>query len=386
MASVSSTGSAFPMIQNRVYKGSIDEDEFDDDQFPLPPPPSSSIPSRHRFPMSPSYENSREEFPDEPLHEYEDMNRLAAQVKLHGRTQSQRPRKKVNDVYERVPRTDGQLSFRKSGRSHKNSGSSDSCESGDSTRERAQIFWRFLAIMAVVLALVALIGSLLVLLGVVAPSCTCKREVLPENAKIVAEPPPNEYVLQALKDLETNITVLHSMVGERDATIRELKANNQQQQDQIKKLQERSIVVASGTEGPRYNLSDLRGPQGLDGAQGAKGDVGPQGPRGPRGLQGPGNLTQCKYRMMTSTPFTADNQGSGTDVLLEEPLGQKVLGVACSTYGTSEYNLEHKTNPKSGNSQYKCICRGKSRYFPNGGPSDGTSRCILHYWICPTAS
>lgn len=373
------------MISNRVYKGSIDEDEFDEDQFPLPPPPSSSIPSRHHFPVSPSYENSREEFPDEPLHEYEDMNRLAAQVKLNGRTPSQRPRKKVNDVYQRVPRNEVQSSFKKNGRSHTNSGSSDSCESGDSTRERAQIFWRFLAIMAIVLALVALIGSLLVLLGVVAPSCTCKREVVPEKLKAPVDDTSfsNRYVLELLDNLKTNITVLHSMVWERDVAIRELKENNRQQQDQIKKLQKRPIVMGSGDDGPRYNLSDLRGPRGFEGAQG---EVGPQGPRGPVGPQGVGNLTQCQYKVKESTPFTADEHGSGTDVYLDEPQDQKVLGVTCSTEGTSEYNLEYETNKRSGKAQYKCICRGKSRYFPNGGPSPGTSRCYLHYWICPTTS
>lgn len=383
MASVSSTGSAFPMIPNRVYKSSIDEDEFDDDQFPLPPPPSSSIPSRHRFPSSPSYENSREEFLDEPMHEYEDMNRLAAQVKLHGRTPSQRPRKKANEVYERVPRGEGQSSFRKTGHPHTNSGSSDSCESGDSTKESAQIFWRFLAIMAVILSLMALIGSLLVLLGVVAPNCTCKKEILPEKDTVVAASSSNEHILQVLKDLKTNITVLHLMVGERDATIRELKNNNRQQQGQIKKLQERPIVIGTGAGGPKYNLSDLRGPRGLEGARGAKGEIGPQGPRGP---QGQGNLTQCQYLVMKSTPFTADEQGSGSDVVLHEPQGKKVFGVTCSTFGTSEYNLEYKTNPNSGHQQYKCICRGKSMYFPNGGPIDGAARCYLHYWICPATS
>ena len=389
MASVSSTGSAFPMITNRVYKGSIDEDELDEEQFPLPPPPapsSSSIPSRHRFPSSPSYENSREEFIDQPLHQYEDMNRLAAQVKLHGRTPSQRPRKKNNEIYERVPKSETNSSFKKSSHSYSTSASSDSCDSGNG--ESSKMFWRMVIIIAILLALAALIASLLVALGVVAPHCACVKEIGPVQDKVVASPTQSETLLETVKQLQTNITDVYLMLKGRDATIANLKRSNNQQQKQIEKLQGRPIVIDSKHE-YKYNFSTLRGPRGPIGPTGPRGEKGEQGAvgaRGPKGSQGMGNLTQCTYHLMESTPFTADEQGSGSDVVLLEPRGHKVFGVTCSSKGTSEYNLESTINSAFGDRQYKCICRGKSRYFPHGGPSDGTARCYLHYWICPVFS
>ncbi|XP_022786229.1 macrophage scavenger receptor types I and II-like isoform X4 [Stylophora pistillata] len=131
----------------------------------------------------------------------------------------------------------------------------------------------------------------------------------------------------------------------------------------------------NGTDGVNGQQGD-KGPQGDKGQQGAAGPGGPPGPQGPQGPPGAGNFSQCVYDHREET--TTSGPSVTRKTILEEPVGKKILGVACSTNQAAEYNLE--VEKVSGKYFYRCICRGESSLVT---PKENQMKCILHFWECP---
>ena len=380
MASVNSRADLFPNRAFTPISGSDEAMEEDPEwqaRMPLKP--------RHHS----SYENMNGQggqgFVDDPNHQYEDPGRLTQQSSFRGGGggRGQRPlpgkpspRRKMNDAYEPVRSKQRKRTF-----------TDESYDSDNYYRINCGKLTRFVAFIALLLALAAVVVVLLILLGVLSvPGChECKKELVPVSEE--SSSGLSQDVWRVIKELRSNVSALQLSLRRKDEIISELQRRDTEHADRIVELEKKAnyrVIVSNGTN---VNISELvgpRGPPGIPGPAGERGNDGADGKDGKRGERGPGNMTLCRYVRKESTAFTADERGNGMNVAVNEPDGSRILGVTCSTHGTTEYNLKSQLVGRL--RQYECECRGRSILFPINGPNSGEARCYIHYWICPLIS
>ena len=374
MASVNSRAELFP---NRAFSptGSDDLMMEEDPEF------------QARMPLKPrhhsSYENMNgRSFTDDLSHQYEDPAKLKDEVfqkQNRGRPALPAPsrsgkRKKVNEVYEPV-HTNKQ-------RKRTFTDESDSCDGYH--RDTCSKLFKVMAFVGFLFALAALTLLILIMLGILStPSCRdCKKELVPGQTSAAQATGSIEELWNVIKKLRSNVSELNLAVRRKDEVISQLQRRDLEHTDKIAELERKAKMVVVNDK--KYNISNLvgpRGPPGIDGSTGPKGQDGVDGKPGKPGKPGPGNMTLCRYGSIKSAPFTAHISG-GQDVVVTEEPRERIIGVTCSTLGTSEYNLESALTADK-KRQYRCECRGQSSVFR---AAVGRAVCILHYWICPLIS
>lgn len=369
MASVNSRAELFP---NRAFTPTGSDDLMMDDD----PEFQARMPLRHHS----SYENMNgRSFTDD--HQYEDPGKLANEVFCGqnrgkpalpaSRSENKRPRKKLNEAYEPVHSKHRRRTF---------TDESDSCD--DYHKDTCSKVFKVMAFTGFLFALAALAVLVMLMLGVLAtPSCQdCKKELVPGQSSAQASGSVEE-LWNVLKELRSNVSELNAAVKRKDEIISQLQRRDVEHTDKIEELERKAnnqVVVVNNT---KFNFSSFVGPRGPPGIAGSAGPKGEDGLDGKPGKTGPGNLTLCRYRVLKSAPFTAHSSG-GSDVVVTEQAGERIIGVTCSTLGTTEYNLKSGVNSAK-NRQYQCVCRGQSSVF---SARPGRAECILHYWSCPLIS
>lgn len=370
MASVNSRAELFP---NRAYSPTGSDDLMMDDD----PEFQARVPLRHHS----SYENMNgRSFTDDSSHQYEDPGKLANEVFRRqsrekpalpaSRSDNKRPRKKLNEAYEPVSSK------------HRRRTLTDESDSSDGYhRDTCSKVFKVMAFAGFLFSLAALAVLIMLMLGVLAtPSCQdCKKELVPGQNSPQASGSVEE-LWNVIKELRSNVSALNTAVKRKDEIISQLQRRDVEHNDKIEELERianQQVVVVNNT---KFNFSSLVGPRGPPGIAGPAGPKGEDGLDGKPGKTGPGNLTLCRYRTLKSAPFTADQAGS--NVVVTEQAGERIIGVTCSTLGASEYNLKSGVNSAK-NRQYQCVCRGQSSVF---SARPGRAECILHYWSCPIIS
>ena len=371
MASVNSRAE---LVTNRAFTptGSDDLMMDDDPEFQV------RMPLKPRHPSS--YENMNgRSFTDDPSHQYEDPGKLADEVFQNrgrpalpaNRSGNKRPRRKMNEAYEPVHTKQRKRTF-----------TEESDESDGYHRDGCSRLFKVMAFTGFLFALAAVAVLVMLMLGVLStPSCQdCKKELVPGQSSAQASGSVDE-LWNAIKELRANVSALTAAVRRKDAVISQLQRRDVEHTDQIAELERKAkdqVVVVNNS---KFNYSSLVGPRGPPGIDGPAGPKGEDGKDGKPGKPGPGNMTLCQYNTQKSAPFTAHSSG-GQDVVVTEQPGQRIVGVTCSTLGTSEYNLKSIVN-SANNRQYQCQCRGQSSVFR---AAPGRAECILHYWTCPLIS
>lgn len=379
MASVNSRAELFP---NRAYSptGSDDLMIDEDPEFQARMP----LKTGHHS----SYENMNgRSYTDDLSHQYEDPAKLKDEVfqkQSRGRPLpvpsrsgkkegDRRKRKKVNEVYEPVNTNQRKRTFTDE--------SDSSCDGYH--RDKCSKCFKIMAFVGFVLALAALaIGSLLVLGILSIPSCgDCKKELVPSQSTAAQASGSTEELWNVIKKLQSNMSELNAVVRRKDQVISQLQKRDLEHTDKIAELERKARDLVVIVNNKKFNVSEFVGPPGPPGIDGPPGPKGEDGVDGKPGKQGPGNMTLCRYSSKESAPFTASSSGLADVVVTEQP-GERIIGVSCSTLGTSEYNLRSVLNAAN-NRQYQCRCRGRSFMFPAAA---GKALCILHYWSCPLIS
>lgn len=379
MASVNSRAELVP---NRAYSPTGSDDLMMDDdpeiqaRMPLKPRP------RHHS----SYENMNDRcFTDDSSHQYEDPAKLANEV-FHSQNRgrpalpvpsnnNKRPRKKENEAYEPV-----------SSKQRKRTYTDESDSSGGYHRDTCSKLFKGMAFTGFLFALAALAVVVLLMLGMLTiPSCRdCKKELVPgqtigsSGAQAVGS---IQELWNVVKELRSSVSELNASVKMKDEIISQLQKRDLEHTNKIAELERKAshkVLVVNDT---KFNFSSLVGPRGQPGIDGAPGTKGLDGLDGKPGKPGPGNMSLCRYMKEESVLFTAE-ASNGQNVIVREQRGSRIIGVTCSTLGTSEYNLVSQLDA-SNMRQYKCQCRGRSSVFPAG---TGRALCIVHYWICPIIS
>ena len=367
MASVNSRAELFP---NRAFTptGSDDLMMDDDPEF------------QAKMPLSPrhhsSYENMNGKVYMDESHEYEDPSRLKDEVfrsRNRGRplpdpkkSSNKRPRKKANEVYEPVQTKERRRTF-----------TDESEFSNEYQKDRCPTLFKILAFAGCLFGLASLAVILMVMLGILSmPAChECKKEIVPDSASQASG--STQELWQMVEELKANMTDLSLAVRRKDKVIAQLQKRDLEHTNEIAELERKASHPVIVSNDSQINIS------GLIGARGPPGIPGPTGPKGEDGKAGPGNMSLCSYEIKEGVPFTADSLGSGQNVIVEEKKGYKIVGVTCSTRGTSEYNLKSEVNEQTNLRQYQCECRGQSLVFAAG---PGRAMCIMHYWMCPLIS
>lgn len=339
MASVDSNHS-----NGRVFSSSHDSRvrEYDDQDFEM------------RVPLQPSSYENMNNFVDDPSHQYEDP------VRFQG---DKMPRKKTNDLYEPAKR----------GKRRRFTDSlSEGSYDNPSQRDPCWLCVRITVFLVFFLALAALALIALIVFGFLPiKGCTSCSAENTEDGRVASVSRSSE-LWEIVKELRANVSELSETLKEKNNVIEDLQRRDTEQGKKLAELESKQPVFVE--DGKLVNVTTLigrRGPRGYNGSQGAA---------GARGLAGKRNLSLCRYVVAESLPYTADS-GSGQNVEIMEGKGQKIMGVSCSTVGSSEYNL--KSNLRSNVRQYECECRGESTLFPQGGANPGKSYCYIHYWTCP---
>lgn len=371
MASVNSRAELFP---NRAFSptGSDDLMMDEDPEFQVRMP----LKPRHHS----SYENMNgQSFTDDLGHQYEDPAKLKDEVfqkQSRGRPvpvpSRSGKRKKVNEVYEPVNTNQRKRTF---------TDESDSCDSYH--RDTCSKCFKIMAFLGFFLALAASAVLIMLILGVLStPSCgDCKKELVPGQTSAAQATGSTEELWNVIKKLKSNVSKLNAAVKRKDEVISQLQKRDLEHTDKIAELEKKAKDLVVVVNNKKFNVSEFIGPRGPPGIDGPAGPKGEDGLDGKPGKPGPGNMTLCRYGSKESAPFTADTSGGQNVVVTEEP-GERIIGVTCSTLGTSEYNLMSVLNAAK-NRQYQCRCRGQSSVFR---ASAGKALCILHYWTCPLIS
>ncbi|XP_032240402.2 uncharacterized protein LOC116619587 [Nematostella vectensis] len=347
---MSSVGSRaeFP---NRVYTPSpepCDDPFFDHDTEPFRPRKHSSYEEMNGFTK------------EGQLHQYEDPRGLLDQVKRLNQNpppcgdSRARPRKKMNDLYERC-RADSEI-----------------CSSSENSHHKSQRRCKGMplcVLIAILFGIGALALSVLVLAGILVPkACSrCLTEDVHTDASVSASS-STAQLLMMVRNLHNNVTHLSKKLEAKEAVIKRLLRSDDEQNHQLLKLAHPSAGHGGG------EIEILRGPHGFNGSRGPPGIQGPQGERGPMGPRAASvNFSSCVYREK-STAFTP-SAVSGHDVSVREPKGWVVMAAVCSTEGAVQSNL--KRLQAASLVQYNCQCRGRDTSYPS------TARCYIHYWLCP---
>lgn len=366
MASVNSRAELFP---NRAFSptGSddlmMDEDPEFQARMPLKP--------RHHS----SYENMNgRSFTDDLSHQYEDPAKLKDEVfekQSRGRPlpvpNRSGKRKRVNEVYEPVNTNQRKRTF---------TDESDTCDGYH--RDTCNKLFKIMAFFGFIVALATLAVLIVLFLGLLSiPGCRdCKKELVPGQTSPAQATGSTEELWNAIKKLKSNVSELNAAVKRKDKVISQLQKRDLEHTDKIAELEKKAKDLVVIVNNKKFNISQFVGPRGPPGIDGPAGPKGEDGVDGKPGKPGPGNMTLCHY-VEKSVSFTAGTSAD-QDVGVTETPKQRIIGVTCSTLGTSEYNLSSEFNGK--NRYYRCRCKGWSSLFqaPNRRAS-----CILHYWTCP---
>ncbi|CAH3128088.1 unnamed protein product [Pocillopora meandrina] len=153
-----------------------------------------------------------------------------------------------------------------------------------------------------------------------------------------------------------------------------------------------NVSKLQGPIGPRgFNGSQgaigPAGPQGFNGTQGTQGVIGPpgfngsRGPPGPQGPNGAGDFSQCEHKTEDLTgnqnPVTGNSLPTPVKVIKGEPIGKRIVGVACTTDHAQLYLLSTKIKTSNKQLFYYCSCYG------HHGRGQAAIQCVMHYWECP---
>ena len=308
--------------------------------------------------------------------EYEDPDRF--KEVFHSRNQGRplpdprksgnnRPKEKANEVYEPVQTKHGQR-----WRTFTN----DESEFSDAGN-RCPTLFKILAFAGCLFGLTALAVITMLMMEILStPAChVCKpKEIVPGCSSQASG--STQELWQMIEELRANVTNLSLSVTRRDEMIAQLQKRTDAE---LEKKTSYPVIVSNNSQ--INTIDGARGPDtGIPGPAGPKGE---DGLDGKPGKPGPGNMSLCRYMSRESVHFTADSSGNGQNVIVAEPKGYKIVGVTCSTRGTSEYNLKSELNDLTNVRQYECECRGRSLVFAAGS---GHSTCIIHYWMCPVIS
>lgn len=370
MASVNSRAELFP---NRAYSPTGSDDLTMDED------PEIQI----RMPLKPRHQSSYENmngrgFTDDLGHQYEDPAKLKDEVfQKQSRGRPLPPsrsgkRKKVNEVYEAVNTNQRKRTF---------TDESDTCDGYH--RDTCSKCFKIMAFLGFLFALGASAVLIMLMVGVLStPSCRdCKKELVPDQTSAAQATGSTEELWNVIKKLKSNMSKLHAAVKRKDKVISQLQKRDLEHTDKIAELEKKAKDLVVVVNNKKFNVSEFVGPRGPPGIDGPVGPKGEDGVDGKPGRPGPGNMTLCRYASKQSAPFTAFSSG-GLDVVVTEASGERIVGVTCSTLGTSEYNLRSWANAAK-NRQYQCRCRGQSSVFRAAA---GKALCILHYWTCPLIS
>ena len=319
-------------------------------------------PLRHQS----SYENMNSvTFADQSDHQYDE---------LHGHERKNRP--------QAAPCTGPCNSGDRNGTPRKKASedaneSADSCE-GPHQDASSKVF-SILAFVGFFFALAVLLAVMFLAVGVLSPpDCyECTNDLAPSSGRASGL---RQELLVVIKELSSNVSELNAMVKSKEETISQLQTRDVELTGKIAELERKTlhrVVVINNTNA---NLSNFTGQQGPLGYAGAAGLGGEDGLDGKSGKRGPGNMTLCRYMSREGVPFTADPSGIGHKVNVTEEPGYKILGVACSTFGTAEYNFKSEVNSTTNVRRHECECKGQSKVF-QAEPEQ--AKCTIHYWICP---
>lgn len=371
MASVNSRAELFP---NRAFSptGSddlmMDEDPEFQARMPLKP--------RHHS----SYENMNgRSFTDDLSHQYEDPAKLKDEVfekQSRGRPlpvpNRSGKRKRVNEVYEPVNTNQRKRTF---------TDESDTCDGYH--RDSCSKLFKIMAFLGFFFALATLAFLIVLFLGILPiPGCRdCKKELVPGQTSPAQATGSTEELWNVIKKLKSNVSELNAAVKRKDKVISQLQKRDLEHTDKIADLEKKAKDLVVVVNNKKFNVSEFVGPRGPPGIDGPAGPKGEDGVDGNPGKPGSGNMTLCRYVSEESVSFTAGTSVGENVVVTEEP-GERIIGVTCSTLGTSEYNLSSGFNDAK-NRYYRCRCRGRSSMFP---AAVGKASCILHYWTCPLIS
>lgn len=339
-----------------------------------------------RMPLKPrhhsSYENMNgRSFTDDSSHQYEDPGKLTDEVfrvQNRGRpalpasrSSNKHPRRKVNEAYEPVSSKQRRRTF-----------TEESDSSDGYHRDTCSKVFKIMAFLGFLFALAASAMLVLLMLGILStPSCQdCKKELVPGQISAQATGSIDE-LWNVIKELKSNVSALNAAVKRKEEVILQLQRRDLEHTGKIAELERKANSQVVVVKDSKFNVSSLVGPRGPPGIAGPTGPKGQDGLDGKPGKPGPGNMTLCRYMSRKSAPFTAHSSG-GQDVVVTEQPGEKIVGVTCSTLGTSEYNLKSAENTAK-HRQYRCECRGQSSVFR---AATGRAECILHYWSCPLIS
>lgn len=215
-----------------------------------------------------------------------------------------------------------------------------------------------LSIPALLLAILLIAGTLPILN---CGSCN-KMEPFPKGKKEEAStisPLMQERLWNVIRQVKSNLSRIEKSLKERDAKILRLQEQGLKRAGKIAELERKFTYRVYVFNGTAINVTDAD----IDLTTGKLRDK---------------NLTTCNYKREEGTQFTADESTSG-NVIVTEKKGYKILGVACSTIGASEYNLNSHIS-RASLRQYECECTGRSSTFKSGNA--GLAKCIIHYWIC----
>lgn len=370
MASVNSRAELFP---NRAFSptGSddlmMDEDPEFQARMPLKP--------RHHS----SYENMNDRsFTDDLSHQYEDPAKLKDEVfqkQSRGRPlpvpSRSGKRKKVNEVYEPVNTNQRKRTF---------TDESDTCDGYH--RDPCSKCFKIMAFLGFFFALAASAVLIMLSLGMLpTPSCRdCKKELVPGKTSAAQGATGSmEELWIVIKKLKSNVSELNAAVRRKDEVISQLQKRDLEHTDKIAELEKKAKDLVVVVNNKKFNVSEFLGPRGPPGIDGPAGPKGEDGVDGKPGKPGPGNMTLCRYVSKQSVSFTVGTSISGNVLVTEEPR-ERIIGVTCSTLGTSEYNLSSWVNGAK-KRQYRCQCGGQSLLF-----RASAGKCIIHYWTCPLTS
>ena len=325
-----------------------------------------------------SYENMNgRRFVDDPSHQYEDPSKLADEVfqsqgrgRPHppSRSGNKRPRRKTNEAYEPVPYS------QKRRRTF-----TDDSDDGYH-RDTCNKLFKVMAFFGFLFGLGAAVVVVMLMLGIMfVPGCDdCKKEIVPSQSSTAQSVGSAQELWRVIKEMKSNLSELNQAIRKKNEIISQLQRRDIEHTGKIVELEQRAAEAFSFAKNFKLNISSLVGPRGPPGNPGPIGPSGKDGVDGRPGKPGLVNMSLCVYRVKYAVPFTAERAGAGQDVVVIENTQERIIGVTCSTEGTTEYNL--KSYFRGNRRQYQCICRGQSSVFR---AKAGRARCILHYWVCP---
>lgn len=242
------------------------------------------------------------------------------------------------------------------------------CTDGNRPKSLPKTF-KILNCLGFLLSIAALLLVILLIAGKL-PVLNCgncnKMEHLPigqeEEASTISSL-KQENLWKVIRQVKSDLSRIKKSLKERDAKILRLQMQGLKRAGKIAELERKFTYRVYVFNGTAINVTGAR--SNIDLTTGKLRDE---------------NLTTCNYKREEGIQFTAGESAMG-NVIVTEKKGYKILGVACSTIGASEYNLKSEINAANLR-QYECECQGTSSNFKF--TNLGLAKCIIHYWICKT--